>query len=76
MARPKKTIRVEEIKNYANYQLANPNNTLEEKLGIITMIEKILHLADAYNGYRYLELGPHLEPPRFGSEEWVARKYY
>ncbi len=76
MARPKKTIRVEAIKDYANYQLANPNNTLEEKMGIITMIEKILHLADAYSGYRYLELGPNLEPPKLGSDNWASRKYY
>jgi hypothetical protein len=76
MARPKKTIRVETIKQFANEQLAHPNNTLEEKLGIITMLEKVLQLADAYHGYMYLKLGPNLEPPRLYSEEWVARKYF
>jgi hypothetical protein len=76
MARPKKTIRVETIKQFANEQLAHPNNTLEEKLGIITMLEKVLHLADAYHGFMYLKLGPNLEPPRLYSEEWVARKYF
>jgi hypothetical protein len=76
MARPKKTIRVETIKQFANEQLAHPNNTLEEKLGIITMLEQVLHLADAYHGYMYLKLGPNLEPPRLYSEEWVARKYF
>jgi len=76
MARPKKTIRVETIKQFANEQLAHPNNTLEEKLGIITMLEKVLHIADAYHGYMYLKLGPSLEPPQFGTYEWSCRKYF
>lgn len=72
----KKTVRVEEVKQFANRQLANPNNTLEEKLGIITMIEKVLHMADAYNGFMYLQLGPENQPPRLGTEEWCSRKYF
>ena len=72
----KKTIRVEEVRQFVNEQLANPNNTLEEKLGIITMIEKILHMADAYKGFMYLQLGPESQPPRLGTEEWCCRKYF
>jgi len=76
MTRPKKTIRLEAIKQFANEQLANPNNTLEEKMGIITMIEKVLHIADAYNGYMYLSLDPNLEPSKLGSDNWASRKYF
>jgi hypothetical protein len=73
--KPKKTVNLDLVKEYANYQLANPNNTTEEKLGIITMIEKVLHLANAYQGYRYLEL-VNGEAPQLGTPEWVARRYY
>ncbi len=72
----KKTIRVEEVRQFANEQLANPNNTLEEKLGIITMVEKILLMADVYKGFMYLQLGPENQPPRLGTEEWCCRKYF
>jgi hypothetical protein len=75
MSRSKKTVQVGMIKDYANEQLANPNNTMEEKLGIITMIEKVLHMANAYEGYRYLEL-VNGEAPLLGTDEWVSRKYY
>ena len=75
MSRSKKTVQVGMIKDYANEQLANPNNTMEEKLGIITMIEKVLHMANAYQGYRYLEL-VNGKAPQLGTDEWVSRKYY
>lgn len=73
----KKTIKVEEILQFANEQLAHPNNTLEEKLGIITMIEKILQMANRYNGFMFLELD--LETgaaPSLGTYEWCNRKYF
>ena len=72
----KKTVPVEQVKAFANEQLANPNNTLEEKLGIITVIEKVLHMADAYQGFMFLELGPKNEAPRLGTEGWCNRKYF
>ncbi len=75
MAREKKTIEVEMVKDYANKQLANENLIMEEKLGIITMIEEILHRSNAYRGYMYLSL-PNGEAPRLGTDEWVSRKYF
>jgi hypothetical protein len=75
MAREKKTIEVEMVKDYANKQLANENLTMEEKLGIITMIEEILHRSNAYRGYMYLSL-PNGEAPGLGTDEWVSRKYF
>jgi hypothetical protein len=71
----RKTIEVGLIKEFANNQLANPNNTLEEKLGIITMIEHVLHKANAYNGYMFLQL-PNGTAPALGTEEWCCRKYF
>jgi hypothetical protein len=76
MAKKRKTISVEFIKEYANAQLANPNNTIEEKMGIITMIEKVLHESNSYNGYMYLSLEPNNQPPALGTEGWSARKYF
>ena len=72
----RKTIEVGLIKEFANNQLANPNNTLEEKLGIIAMLEHILHKANAYDGYMFLELLEGYKPPALGTEEWCNRKYF
>ena len=76
MAKEKKTIQVEFIKNFANLQLVNPNNSIDAKLGVIAMLEKVLSEANAYKGYMYLSLGPNNTPPEFGSEGWVSRKYF
>jgi hypothetical protein len=56
--------------------LANPNNSIQAKLGVIAMLEKVLSEANAYKGYMYLSLGPNNTPPEFGSEGWTSRKYF
>lgn len=76
MARQKKTFSVESMKNFANVQLANPNSTMEEKLGIITMIERILLEANAYKGFMFLSLDENNTAPRLGTEGYVSRKYF
>jgi len=76
MAKEKKTIQVEMIKNFANEQLANPNYTIEEKLGIVTMIEKILLEANAYKGFMFLHLDENNNAPRLGTDGYVSRKYF
>jgi len=76
MARQKKTFSVELIKNFANVQLANPNSTMEEKLGIITMIERILLEANAYKGFMFLSLDENNTAPRLGTDGYVSRKYF
>lgn len=76
MAREKKTIQVETIKNFANEQLAHPNVMMEEKLGIITMIEKILLEANAYKGFMFLHLDENNNAPSLGTEGYVSRKYF
>jgi hypothetical protein len=70
----RKTIEVGLIKDFANNKLANPNNTLEEKLGIISMIEHVLLKANAYNGFMFIKL-PNGTAPALGTEEWCCRKY-
>jgi hypothetical protein len=72
----RKTINVDVVKTKANSLLANPNLVMEEKLGIITMIEHILHETDNYNGFRYLKLDSDGSAPKLGSESWVERSYY
>jgi hypothetical protein len=76
MAKEKKTIQIEMIKNFANEQLAHPNTFMEEKLGIITMIEKILLEANAYKGFMFLHLDENNNPPSLGTDEYVTRKYF
>jgi hypothetical protein len=72
----RKTINVELVKNKANILLANPNLIMEEKLGVITMIEMILLESDNYNGFMYLKLTSENEAPRLGTPEWTERKYF
>jgi len=72
----RKTISVEKIKNKANELLANPDIIMEEKLGVITMIESVLHETDNYNGFMYLMLGENGSAPRLGTDGWVSRKYF
>ena len=72
----RKTISVEKIKNKANNLLANPDIQMEQKLGVITMIEGILSETDNYNGFRYLNLEEDGSAPRIGTDGWVTRKYY
>jgi hypothetical protein len=49
---------------------------MEEKLGVITMIEMILHESDNYNGFMFLKLTSENEAPRLGTPEWTERKYF
>ena len=72
----RKTISVEKIKSKANNLLANPDVIMEEKLGVITMIESILHDTDNYNGFMYLELEEDGSAPRLGTDGWATRKYF
>lgn len=76
MPKKKKTIQVEYIKDFANRQLANPNNTMEEKNGIITMLEKILLESNDYKGFMFLHLNDDNTAPSLGTSEYVFRKYF
>lgn len=71
----RKTINVDLVRGKVNDLLSNSNILMEEKLGIITMIEYVLHETGNYKGFMYLELN-NGEAPRLGSDEWVNRKYF
>lgn len=70
----RKTIDVESIKKFANEELAL-DNSLEEKLGIMNMIEQILHKTGNYNGFMFLKLIDGTAP-KLGTYEWTCRKYF
>ena len=52
----KKTIKVQEMLDYANYQLGRTDEyaTKEFKVGITAMIEQILHLTGNYRGFMFI----------------------
>ena len=76
MAREKKTISVELTKTFANQYLAHPDYTMQEKMGVITMIEDILHSANAYKGFMFLSLNEDNTAPSLGTDAYVSRKYF
>jgi len=50
----RKTVSVTEMLEFANESLAQDYHSIEFKLGICSMIEKILIKSDNYNGFRFL----------------------
>jgi hypothetical protein len=71
----RKTISVEKLKIKANNLLSNPDIIMEEKLGIITMIECVLLETDNYRGFMYINLDDG-SAPKLGTDGWVSRKYF
>jgi hypothetical protein len=74
MAKAKKTISVQKLKSFVNLQLNNNNHTMDEKLGMITTIEHVLHISNSYQGFMYTNMTDGV--PRFGTPAWVERKYF
>lgn len=72
MLKGNKTIQVELIKEYANKQLAKPDFSYDEKMGICIMIEKILQISDNYSGYMFLNDGEN----KIGTIDYLTRKYF
>lgn len=75
MARGKKTIGVDELINIANEKLSMAqveHITKEFKMGICTMIERILHSTNRYNGF-YFQNPDDCEIDTFG---YYSRKYF
>ena len=53
----RKTVPVQALVDFANTYLADPIDSLEDRgrrLGIITMVERVLHDSNNYNGFCYL----------------------
>jgi hypothetical protein len=56
MPKARKTADVEALLDMANNYLKNtPDKCRGERLGVASFVESILHRADRYKGYRYLE---------------------
>tara|TARA_R110000868_G_scaffold87457_1_gene244602 strand:- start:106 stop:324 length:219 start_codon:yes stop_codon:yes gene_type:complete len=70
----RKTTNVQEIKEFANMILAKPDHVIniDEKRGIITMIERILHQSGNYNGFMFNDL----EDTNYPSPGWFDREYF
>lgn len=76
MAKAKKTVEVQELKRWANSILSTPEGevahiTRDFKDGICVMIEKVLHDANAYNGYMFLNN----EDSEYQTYGYLTRQY-
>jgi hypothetical protein len=71
----RKTFEIERIKTFVNEQLANDGNTLDEKQGMISVLEHVLMRSDSYKGFMFLDAGGEsIGPP--GTPKHVRRKYF
>jgi hypothetical protein len=71
----RKTFEIERIKAFVNEQLANDGNTLDEKQGMISVLEHVLMRSDSYKGFMFLDAGGEsIGPP--GTPKHVRRKYF
>jgi uncharacterized membrane protein YpjA len=52
----RKTVSVKDMVDYANLQLSRTDEiaTKDFKIGICTMIESVLHIADQYQGFMFI----------------------
>ncbi len=72
----RKTVPSKVLKDFVNNQLANDNNTIEEKQGMISVLEHALHRTGSYNGFMFLDTqnGESIGSP--GTHNHVRRKYF
>jgi hypothetical protein len=72
----RKTIELERLKKFVNEQLANDNNSIDEKQGMISVLEHSLHRTNSYRGFMFLDTtdGKSIGSP--GTHEHVRRKYF
>ena len=54
-SKAKKTFRVDNLRDLINKQLSFTEGSAEVRKGYIEALEMVLHSADAYHGFRYLE---------------------
>lgn len=52
----RKTITVGQVVDFANYVLAHSTCSPEQRVGVICMVEAVLHHTDNYNGFCYLNV--------------------
>lgn len=73
--KPRTFTNVISYKHKSNELLADPKLSVEFKEGIIAMLEYVLHGANAYNGFMFLNYNSE-NPPQIGTQEYVTRKYF
>ena len=50
----RKTFKVEDLVKVVNHSLRNGGDTADTRIGMIALIEQVLHDSGNYKGYRYL----------------------
>ena len=50
----RKTFKVEDLVKVVNHNLCNGGDTADTRIGMIALIEQVLHDSGNYKGYRYL----------------------
>ena len=66
----KKTIKVSQLIDLANDQLSR-EITIEQKEGIILMLENVLHATNSYSGFVFLDPSD----SQFGTDGFYKRRY-
>ena len=75
----KLTIPVKPLLEQANSFLKSSNFSKEEKAGICTMIERVLHDSGNYSGFMFLRnvgTGVEVEAPRPNDNDYFDRVYF
>lgn len=67
----KKTVKVDDLIDYANKQLSLNDISYDEKLGIINMIERVLLISNRYEGFIFLDNSD----SDVGTSGYLKRKY-
>lgn len=56
MPKPRKTIEVEVVRNFANNYLSlSEDEAVDQRIGISGLLEAVLHESGNYKGFRYLD---------------------
>ena len=51
----RKTVSVNAMRDYINDRIATKSKNISERIGLIVVLEEILHTTGNYSGFRYLE---------------------
>lgn len=76
MAKKRTTIEVLPLLTWSNKQLARTDEfaTIDFKIGICTALENVLHAANRYNGFTFIDSHLHDDIPH-GSMLYWSREY-
>lgn len=69
----RKTTNIDMLTQHANTLLSSPDLTTEFKYGVIAMIEHVLHKANCYKGFMFLNWTEDMRPD---TPQHASRKYF